>query len=93
MIIDCGGGQARPDLPNLPNQRYKTMKLVTDSGADLIFPDEVRKAIEVRTLPLVVTLDGKSYREDLDITTERFYDLLGSSSDLPTTSLPSFWLT
>jgi DegV family protein with EDD domain len=64
------------------------MKIVTDSGADLLFPEEQLKEIEVEILPLVVNLDGKSYREDIDITTKDFYDLLASTESLPTTSLP-----
>jgi DegV family protein with EDD domain len=48
----------------------------------------VLKNIEVTTLPLVVNLAGHSYREDIDISTEEFYDLLESSGALPTTSLP-----
>jgi DegV family protein with EDD domain len=64
------------------------MKLVTDSGADLIFPQEVLDSIEVKILPLVVNLEGKSYREDIDITTEEFYKLLEGTRALPTTSLP-----
>ena len=64
------------------------MKIVTDSGADLMFPQEVLDNLDVRILPLVVTLDGKSYREDIDITPEEFYQLLEKSKGLPTTSLP-----
>jgi DegV family protein with EDD domain len=64
------------------------MKIVTDSGADLLFPEEVLKQIEVETLPLVVNLDEKSYREDIDITTQEFYKLLEATDSLPTTSLP-----
>ena len=64
------------------------MKIVTDSGADLLFPEEVLKEIEVEILPLVVSLDDKSYREDLDITTKEFYALLESTDSMPTTSLP-----
>jgi DegV family protein with EDD domain len=65
------------------------MKIVTDSGADLIFPPEKRKEIDVEIVPLTVTLDGKSYQEDIDIETQEFYDLLAASSELPTTSQPS----
>lgn len=65
------------------------MKIVTDSGADLIFSPEKRKEIEVEIVPLTVTLDGKSYREGIDIETKDFYDLLTASSSLPTTSQPS----
>jgi DegV family protein with EDD domain len=65
------------------------MKLVTDSGADMIFPREVLNALKVETVPLKVTLDGKTYREDIDIETADFYDLLASTEDLPITSTPS----
>jgi len=64
------------------------MKIVTDSGADLIFPQEVLDTLDVKILPLVVNLDGKSYREDIDITTEQFYQLLEATKSMPTTSLP-----
>ena len=62
------------------------MKIVTDSGADLIFPQEVLDTLDVKILPLVVNLDGKSYREDIDITTEQFYQLLEATKSMPTTS-------
>lgn len=65
------------------------MKLVTDSGADLIFPPNVREQIDVEIVPLTVTLDGKSYLEDIDITTEKFYQLLEKTDSLPTTSQPA----
>jgi DegV family protein with EDD domain len=64
------------------------MKIVTDSGADLIFPQEVLDTLDVKILPLVVNLENKSYREDIDITTEQFYHLLEQSKSMPTTSLP-----
>lgn len=64
------------------------MKIVTDSGADLMFPQAVLDALDVEILPLVVTLDGKSYREDIDITPGEFYQLLENTRGLPTTSLP-----
>ena len=65
------------------------MKLVTDSGADLIFPPNIREKIDVEIVPLTVNLDGKSYREDIDITTENFYQLLENTDSLPTTSQPA----
>jgi DegV family protein with EDD domain len=65
------------------------MKIVTDSGADLIFSPERRKEIDVEIVPLAVSLDEKSYKEGIDIETEAFYDLLESTTSLPTTSTPS----
>ena len=56
------------------------MKIVTDSGADLIFSPERRKEIDVEIVPLAVTLDDKSYKEGIDIKTEDFYDLLAATA-------------
>ena len=36
-----------------------------------------------------VSLDGKTYREGIDITPKDFYDLLAKTNNLPTTSQPS----
>lgn len=65
------------------------MKIVTDSGADLLFPKSVLDQLDVEIIPLTVTLDDKSYREDIDITAEDFYTLLENTNSLPTTSQPA----
>lgn len=65
------------------------MQIVTDSGTDLRLPPEQMAELEVHTIPLVVTLDGKSYREAVDIQTEDFYKLLDATESLPVTSQPS----
>lgn len=65
------------------------MQIVTDSGTDVYLSEEERAALNIHVVPLVVTLDGKSYREGIDITPEAFYPLLEASGKLPTTSQPS----
>lgn len=65
------------------------MQIVTDSGTDIYLSAEERRAHNIHVVPLVVTLDGKSYREEIDITAEKFYPLLEASGNLPTTSQPS----
>lgn len=65
------------------------MQIVTDSGTDVNLTPEEKKALNVHTVPLVVTLDGNSYREGLDIQPADFYDLLDASNQMPTTSQPS----
>ncbi len=65
------------------------MQIVTDSGTDIYLSDQERAALNIHVVPLVVTLEGKSYREGLDITAEAFYPLLEASGSLPTTSQPS----
>jgi len=65
------------------------VQIVTDSGTDLKITDEQRKEWNVHTVPLVVTLEGKSYREGIDLQPEAFYPLLENSAELPVTSQPS----
>ena len=63
------------------------MQIVTDSGVDL--PQMSELDIPIHIVPLVVTLEGKTYREDVDIQPGEFYRLLAESDSLPTTSQPS----
>lgn len=65
------------------------MQFVTDSGTDLFLTPEQLSDLNIHIVPLKVTLDGKSYQEDVDIQSEEFYRLLATTDDLPTTSLPS----
>ncbi|NLD45177.1 MAG: DegV family protein [Chloroflexi bacterium] len=65
------------------------MRIVTDSGADLGMTPEELNDLEIEVVPLTVTLEGKSYREGLDIAPADFYRLLAGTSSLPTTSQPS----
>jgi DegV family protein with EDD domain len=65
------------------------MQIVTDSGVDL-FPQQMAGLdIDIHVVPLIVTLDGKSYREGVDIQPDEFYPLLAATDGLPTTSQPS----
>jgi len=65
------------------------VQIVTDSGADLFLPSGQADDLDIHIVPLVVTLDGKSYHEDVDIQSEDFYSLLAATDSLPTTSQPS----
>jgi len=65
------------------------MQIVTDSGTDLNLSREEAAEYNVHVVPLTVTLDGKSYREGIDIKPGDFYDLLAASNNLPITSQPS----
>ena len=60
------------------------IKLVTDSGADLL-PAEA-EAMGVRVVPLIVTFDGIEYRDSIDINHEQFFERLVESDVLPSTS-------
>ena len=65
------------------------MQIVTDSGTDVGLSAEERADLGIHIVPLVVTLDGKSYQEGVDIDADSFYPLLAASDSLPITSQPS----
>lgn len=65
------------------------MQIVTDSGTDLWLPPEQAAELNIHTVPLVVTLNEKSYKEGIDIEPGDFYDLLAATDSLPITSTPS----
>ena len=65
------------------------MHIVTDSGTDVMLSAEERAELNIHVVPLVVTLDGVSYREGLDITPIDFYKKLEAGGGLPVTSQPS----
>jgi DegV family protein with EDD domain len=63
------------------------VQIVTDSGADL--SPEQRAGLDIHVVPLVITLDGQTYRSGVDIEPEGFYRLLAETDSFPTTSQPS----
>jgi len=65
------------------------MQIVTDSGTDLWLPPEQVAELNIHIVPLIVTLEGKSYREGVDIQPQEFYRLLAATDSLPITSQPS----
>jgi len=65
------------------------MQIVTDSATDTCLSPEEAADLKIQIVPLIVTLDGTSYREDVDIQPEEFYRLLEASDSMPTTSQPS----
>lgn len=60
---------------------------MTDSTAYI--PSELREKHHIHMVPLSVVFDDISYREEIDLTTEEFYQKMSESEDLPTTSQPS----
>ncbi|PHV72041.1 fatty acid-binding protein DegV [Sporanaerobium hydrogeniformans] len=62
------------------------IKIVTDSTCYL--PQEYSDTYDIRIVSLNVVLNGKSYRE-LDLSNDTFYEEMGKSTELPTSSQPS----
>jgi len=63
------------------------MKIVTDSGADLT-PEQLEE-LNIRQLPLKVSISGKTYLSGVDLNPDGFYDLIENTTDMPITSTPS----
>jgi DegV family protein with EDD domain len=60
---------------------------ITDSTATL--SQEFMKQHDVYMIPLYINFGEESYRENIDITAEDFYEKLSQSKELPKTSQPS----
>jgi DegV family protein with EDD domain len=65
------------------------VQIVTDSGTDVSLSREEREKLGIHVVPLSVTLEGRSYREQVDIEPAEFYRLLEATQSLPSTSQPS----
>lgn len=64
------------------------IRFLVDSTSDYL-PSEL-EGRNVEFVPLSVTLDGKTYKDGIDISKNEFYEILASDSELsPKTALPS----
>ncbi len=63
------------------------IKIITDSTSDIDI--EYAKTLKIEIVPLKVIIDGKDYKDRIDLQPSNFYELLEKSSVLPTTSQPS----
>lgn len=61
--------------------------VVVDSTAYL--PQEAIRKYDIRVVPLSVIIDGKSYKEEVDLLTDDFYAKIKESKDFPTSSQPA----
>lgn len=61
--------------------------IVTDSTSYL--PKKLIDRYNIKVVPIPVIIDGETYREGVDITTEEFYRKLEESQELPSTSQPA----
>lgn len=63
------------------------VQIITDSSSDL--PEELLRKYNVHVVPLTVKIDGREYREGIDITAQEFQYKMLNSRELPVTSQPS----
>src|SRR5690606_4919798 len=66
----------------------KKIAWITDSSCGL--SPEFARENNVFIVPLNVVINGKSYKEDIDITKDEFYQLLKEHGDDAKTSQPAF---
>ncbi len=64
-----------------------SIKLMADSTCDL--SQEIIDKYNISVAPLIVNIDGKEFRDKLDIQTDEFYNKLETYKNPPTTSMPS----
>ncbi len=67
--------------------KFMKIAIVTDSTSYL--PKNIVDKYHITVVPIEVVFDTKTYREDIDITTSQFYELLQNSPELPSTAQPS----
>ncbi|WP_413467509.1 DegV family protein [Metabacillus niabensis] len=60
--------------------------IVTDSTAYI--PEQIRKQYDIHMIPLSVNFGNESYQEEVEITSEQFFEKMRGQQQLPTTSQP-----
>lgn len=60
------------------------IKIITDSAADI--PKSEAEPLGIQMLPIPITVDGKTYLEGIDFTSEEYYKILAASKAIPTTA-------
>lgn len=63
------------------------IKIITDSTSDIDIEYARKKDIDIVALKVII--DGKEYKDRIDLQPQQFYQLLEDSDVLPTTSQPS----
>jgi DegV family protein with EDD domain len=65
----------------------KRIIIVTDSSANI--PTDLVQQLDIRVVPIVLTVDGQVFKDGVDITATEVYQLLRQTEHLPTTASPS----
>jgi len=65
----------------------KKVVVVTDSSATV--PADLAQQLDIRVVPILLAVDGRTFRDGVDVTSEQIYRWLRTGQHLPTTSSPS----
>jgi len=63
------------------------IKIMADSTCDL--SDEVLKKYNISIAPLTINIEGKTYKDRVDIQPDEFYGMMETLPEFPTTGMPS----
>jgi DegV family protein with EDD domain len=63
------------------------VRIVVDSTSDL--PKEVQDRLKIEVVPLKVHFGNQTYLDSVTLTSDAFFEKLGASKEMPTTSQPS----
>ncbi|WP_066308794.1 DegV family protein [Bacillus sp. FJAT-29814] len=63
------------------------IKIIADSTCDL--SDEVLQMYDISLAPLTINIEGKTYRDRVDIQPDEFYGMMEALPEFPTTGMPS----
>jgi DegV family protein with EDD domain len=61
--------------------------VVTDSASTV--PEALMQELNIRVVPILLHLANRTYRDGIDLTPDQFYQLLRTSTEVPSTSAPS----
>ena len=64
-----------------------TVKIVTDSTSDI--PHNIAESLGITVVPCNITFGTETFKDQVELSTEEFYDRLVRGSQLPVTSQPS----
>ncbi|UJL45350.1 DegV family protein [Virgibacillus sp. NKC19-16] len=65
------------------------MKVAVMTDSTAYIPADIREEHHIHMVPLSVVFEDESYQEEIDITTEEFYQKVKEAESLPKTSQPS----
>lgn len=63
------------------------IKIMGDSTCDL--SDEIIEKYNIGIAPLTININGKEYRDRVDIKSDEFFEMMGNLEENPTTSMPN----
>lgn len=65
----------------------RKIAVLTDSTSDI--PPQETRALDITVIPALLIMEGRTYRDGIDLSREEFYQRLPTVSKPPTTAVPS----